>query len=400
MKSKPSEDSCANTPSGTYKVDRASGGLQEVIKTSLLWIWSLGVLFAPACFAVIQANALADYLNKPLSDSLTPVINWLDELPAPLAAILSGDYGVVAMLPFLLLYALPTILIFSALIAVYKSTGLINLLSHTLHPLLRPFGLGGRDLVHVVMGFGCNVPAIVATRACSSCSRGACVSAISFGSACSYQLPATLAVFAVVDAVWLGPVYLAVLALTSLIYLRLTTPSALRHAKKTNPLIHRDKLRLPEWKAIWHEPIQSMRDFASTAFPIFVVICVIAGILQWSGILLRLTDPLAPIMAVFNLPPETALAVILGSVRKDGIAIGLLDTDWNSLKVPLDTPFQILTAVYLAGVLLPCLVTVMTVAREMRPSFALKMVGRQVAFATIFSLSIAWSGQFFYSFTY
>ena len=100
---------------------------------------------------------------------------------------------------------------------------------------------------------------------------------------------------------------------------------------------------------------------------------------------------------MFNLPPEAALASVLGSVRKDGIAIGLLDTDWTSLKVPLDTPFQLLTAVYLAGVLLPCLVTIITVAREMQLRFALKMVLRQVVYAMAFSLCIAWMGRLFYT---
>ena len=33
---------------------------------------------------------------------------------------------------------------------------------------------------------------------------------------------------------------------------------------------------------------------------------------------------LAPVMTLFNLPPEAAFAVVLGSVRKDGLAIGLL----------------------------------------------------------------------------
>ena len=101
---------------------------------------------------------------------------------------------------------------------------------------------------------------------------------------------------------------------------------------------------------------------------------------------------MAPVMAVFNLPPEAALAVVLGSVRKDGLAIGLLDGDWGALKVPLDGSVQVLTAVYLAGVLLPCLVTVFTVAKEMGPRFAIKMVGRQAGFAALFALSIAWIG--------
>ncbi|MGF1484916.1 MAG: nucleoside recognition domain-containing protein [Opitutales bacterium] len=353
---------------------------------------SLLLLFGPAWVAVTQANQLADYFFNSLSMLMQPVLGWLNTLPAPIAASLGGDYGVVAMFPFLLLYALPTILIFTALIAAYKSTGLIDRLSYALHPWLKPFGLGGRDLVRVVMGFGCNVPAVIATRACSSCSRGACVSAISFGSACSYQLPATLAVFAAAGFMWLGPVYLAVLAVTTLMYLRLTRPAALRHAQAKMLLPAQGNLRLPEINAVLREALQSLRDFAIVALPIFVGVCVVAGLLQWSGALAALTHLLAPVMAVFNLPPEASLAVVLGSVRKDGIAIGLLNGDWDSLKMPLDSSVQVLTVVYLAGVLLPCLVTVLTVAKEMRPGFALKLVGRQAGFAAVFALGIAWLG--------
>ncbi len=353
---------------------------------------SLLLLFGPAWIAVTQANAFADRLYDSLGALLEPLLSWLNQLPAPLASSLGGDYGVVAMFPFLLLYALPTILIFTGLIAIYKSTGLIDRLSYGLHPWLMPFGLGGRDLVRVVMGFGCNVPAVVATRSCSSCSRSACVSAISFGSACSYQLPATLAVFAAAGFVWLGPVYLAMLAVTTLVYLRLTIPSTVRQTHNKILLPALGNLRPPDWKAVLRESLQSLRDFAVMALPIFVGICVIAGLLQWSGALEGLTNLLAPVMAVFNLPPEAALAVVLGSVRKDGLAIGLLDGDWGALKVPLDTPVQVLTAVYLAGVLLPCLVTLLAVAREMRPGFALKMVGRQAGCAAFFSICIAWIG--------
>lgn len=359
---------------------------------------SLLLLFGPAWIAVTQANALADRLYDSVGEFIGPFLNWLNGLPAPLAATLGGDYGVVAMFPFLLLYALPTILIFTGLIAVYKSTGLIDRLSYGLHPWLKPFGLGGRDLVRVVMGFGCNVPAVVATRSCASCSRGACVSAISFGSACSYQLPATLAVFAAAGMVWMGPIYLALLALTTLAYLRLTTPKVFRQAQNKMLLPALGNLRSPDWKAVLRESLNSLRDFAVMALPIFVGICVFAGLLQWSGALDVLSQALAPVMAIFNLPPEAALAVVLGSVRKDGLAIGLLDGSWDSLKMPLDSPIQVLTAVYLAGVLLPCLVTVLTVAKEMRPSFALKMVGRQACFAVLFSLCIAWGGALLVSF--
>ncbi len=63
------------------------------------------------------------------------------------------------------------------------------------------------------------------------------------------------------------------------------------------------------------------------------------------------------------------------------------------MKVALATPAQVLTAVYLAGVLLPCLVTLCTIAREMRWKFALWLCGRQMAWAAGFSLLIAWIGE-------
>jgi Fe2+ transport system protein B len=354
---------------------------------------SLLLLLGPAWLAVTQANSLANKLYDPLMNRLQAPLAWLNELPSAWPALLAGDYGVVAMLPFLVLYALPTIVIFSGLLAVYKFTGLIDHLSYGLHSWLKPFGLGGRDLVRVVMGFGCNVPAIVATRSCSSCSRGACVSAISFGSACSYQLPATLAVFAASGYAWLSLVYLVTLAISSLLYLRWTTPRSLRNENNRSLLPPLGNLQSPNCGVIVREIQQSLGDFFGIALPIFVAICVFAGLCQWCGALDALTRLCAPLMALFRLPPEAALAIILGAVRKDGIAIGLLDANWHALKVPMDQPLQVLTAVYLAGVLLPCLVTMLTVVREMRTRFAFKMIARQASFAALFSLLIAWGGH-------
>ena len=64
----------------------------------------------------------------------------------------------------------------------------------------------------------------------------------------------------------------------------------------------------------------------------------------------------------------------------------------NSLRYPVPDTYRRLSS----RVLLPCLVTVITAAREMKLSFALRMVGRQMSFAAIFSLCIAWTGWLFY----
>ena len=92
-------------------------------------------------------------------------------------------------------------------------------------------------------------------------------------------------------------------------------------------------------------------------------------------------------MGLFGLAPEAALPVILASIRKDGL---LLFAEPDTLAVL--TPLQILTGVYLAGVLLPCLVTALTIAREQSVRFAVGLMVRQAIAAIAFSMPLAWIG--------
>ncbi|MCC5850044.1 MAG: 50S ribosome-binding GTPase [Verrucomicrobia bacterium] len=357
-------------------------------------VLALILLFAPAWLAVVGANAFADALYDPLYNLLEPLFDRVSALPEWLVAMIAGDYGFVSMFPFLLLYALPTVLVFALFLSLLKTSGLVDRLTVSLENLLRPVGLSGRDLVRVVMGFGCNVPAVINTRACSSCSRGATVHAISFGSACSYQLPATLAVFAAAGMPGLAPAFILWLGLTTLVYVRLTTPKAYRDSLNTLKLPPCEPVQWPSLRSVVREAWETLRQFLQLALPVFFVICFVAALLQLSGLLGLLVRFGAPLMELFNLPGEAATAVILGSIRKDGLAIALLDADWNALKVPLQTPVQVLTAVYLAGVLLPCLVTLWTIAREFNSRYALRLCLRQVTAAAAFSLLLAWGGVF------
>ena len=240
---------------------------------------ALSLLFIPAAVAVIYANKFADWLYGPLNEILKSALNVIDSWPSLFASLMGGNYGLVAMFPFLILYAIPTIVMFSIIIEIYKSTGLIDRISIILQPFLSLIGLGSRDLVRVIMGFGCNVPAIVSSRSCNSCSRGTCVSAISFGSACSYQMSSTLAVFAAAGMAGLGLIYVLILTATTLIYLRFTTPKVLRMATSQLEQLPSNPLSFPSWKAVWRETLNTLKQFVVMAFPIFIIICFFANYL-------------------------------------------------------------------------------------------------------------------------
>jgi len=351
-------------------------------------VLSIALLLLPAAVAVHFANAAAAALSPRVGTMLEPAVQWASGLPGPLAAVVGGDYGLLSMGPFLFVWAGPTILIFALFMAVYKQSGLVTRITASLHPHLRRVGLTGRDLVRVVMGFGCNVPAVTSTRGCSDCTRRTTVSAIGFGSACSYQFPATLAVFAAVEMPLLVLPYIAVLTTTTLIYARLIAPERARTTSLASE--NRAFVQWPTWRSVWRETKTVVRSFFVKALPVFAGIVLVASLLDYLGVLDVLGELLSPAMATFNLPGEMALVVVLGSIRKDGLL--LLRSDGLSATLSAMTPVQVLTAVYLAGVLLPCLVTAITIAKELSPRYAGKMMLRQAGAAVGFSLLIGWGG--------
>ena len=361
---------------------------------------AIALVLIPALATIYGANRLADRLHAPVNDAVTPVIRYVDaHFPEWARVVLTSTqsdfgYGLLNMGPFLIVWALPTVLLFSLILGFYKNTGLIERINGVLHPLVRPLGLSGRDLVRVMMGFGCNVPAVISTRACSGCSRSSAISAVAFGSACSYQLPATLAVLAAAaattggSAMLLSLAFLGYLLVTTLVYLRLTSPPTARDSLNLLMIPARPFLQRPTLGGLWRESWGTVKQFLLQAMPIFVVICVLASLMARLGILNACARLLGPLMSVFNLPADAALPVVLASIRKDGIFLFAAE---DGLAMPMTT-VQVLTAVYLAGVLLPCLVTALTIAKETSWKAASRILLRQASFAIVFTALLGWGG--------
>ncbi|CCQ56642.1 Similar to ferrous iron transporter protein B [Crocosphaera watsonii WH 0005] len=354
---------------------------------NLGWLVAIALLLIPAIIAVWGTNSFATIVDPVMQGVIASIIEPLSQLPIWLREILIGQYGLVTMGPLLFIWAMPTVVLYALFLGAYKASGLVERITITLDPLLRKFGLSGRDLVRVIMGFGCNVPAVINTRSCSSCSRGTCISAIAFGSACSYQFGATLGVFSAANLTYLVVPYLLYLTATTLIYTRIISSSTAKSTQNALVIEGRAFLEFPRWSVIWREAKSTIQQFLFNAIPIFVIITIIASLLNWLGVIATLANIINPLMGWFNLPPEASLPIVLASIRKDGL---LLFAEPETLAML--TPLQVLTGVYLAGVLLPCLVTLLTIMQEKSSRFALLLLGKQAIAAIIFSLFLAWGG--------
>ena len=348
------------------------------------------LLVVPALLAVLGANQVAAWLEPLVEAGTTPLAERIVGWPGLLGAVLAGDYGLLTMGPLLFVWAVPTVLVYSVVISVYKASGLADRIGTALHPLLRPVGLHGRDVTRVLMGFGCNVPAIVSTRSCSACTRPTTVGAISFGSACSYQLGATLAVFAAADRGSLVVPYLALLVAATLVYTRLISHPDARSTLNALLIEPRTFLTRPSFTAVGAEARGTVWAFFRTAIPTFFAIAMVASLLDGSGVLDAAGRLLAPAMAVFALPVDAALPTVLAAVRKDGILLLAEEGTVASLSAT-----QLLVATFLAGTVLPCLVTAITIGRELGLRFTGRIVGQQATFAVAVAATVGWTSTAF-----
>lgn len=330
-------------------------------------------LFLLFAVPVWGAWLLSDYMQRIVDTTLiSPLQNMATNWPALLRSMFVGSYGLFSLGIYSFIWAFPVVLLVGLSLSVTEDSGLKERITTSLDPWLLNIGLSGQDLIPVLSGFGCNVVAVFQSRSCSRCTRHACISMITFGSACSYQTGATLSLFNAAHHPWLFAPYLGLLFITGAIHTKLWNRSI--SPGERQDLTGLTWLQWPRWRNIKWMLKNIIRQFLVQAMPLFLLICFVAGILDYTGITRWLSETVAPVLHIFKLPPELMPGIIFSLLRKDGLMV--LNQDGGSVLQSLSTP-QLLLLVWISSTLMACLVTVLTVAREINWRFALAITGKQ-----------------------
>lgn len=353
-------------------------------------------LLGPWCalLALLLSLALPVWLAYGLSDFLQPwadaaLIQPLDQAlagaPPALRTLLLGGYGVVSLGLYSFIWAFPVVALIGLAMALTEESGIKDRMTAALDPALRHIGLSGRDLVPVLSGFGCNVVATFQSRGCSTCTRRACVSLIAFGSACSYQIGATLSVFGAAGHMGLFAPYLLLLFAVGAVHTRLWH-GALR-AEDAAPLAGMAYLQWPSWRGVAWRLRAVLAQFLKQAMPVFLLICVVASLLDGAGALQALASLLRAPLAALGLPADAATGVVFSILRKDGLLA--LNQGQGALLARLDAA-QVFVLVWLASTCSACLVTLWTVGRELGARHAGSLAARQAATSVLTAWLLAW----------
>lgn len=283
---------------------------------------------------------------------------------------------------------LPYIIAFYAVLSFLEDFGYLPRLAVVFDALLHRFGIHGYAIIPTLLGFGCNVPGILATRVLESDrERFIAATLISVGVPCvsiQAMLSSTLGNFGMR---YVAAVYLTLFVVWLVIgrLLHLTMPGF-----SPELIVEIPPYRIPSPKAWASKLWFRIKDFLFEATPLVLGGILLVNLLDAAGILKWVADGLSPFFrSVLGLPSSTAVPVVMGLFRKD-IAMGLL--------IPLNlTAHQTLVAVVVLAMTFPCIATFVVMwkelgAKRMALSSAIMMATAVAAGAALnFILSLGWA---------
>ena len=251
---------------------------------------------------------------------------------------------------------LPYILAFYLGLGLLEDTGYLPRLAVLLDVFLHRIGLHGYAIVPMILGIGCNVPGILATRVLESRrERFIACTALSIGVPCAALQAMIIGLVGGYGGRYLAYVYLSLFCvwlLTGYAMHRFVPGYAPEMFLEIPP--YRRPYAAAVLKKLWMRLVGFLRE----ALPIVLGGVLLVNLLYLFGVFDTLAKLAAPLVSgIFGLPAETAIVLLIGFLRKD-VAVGML------APLGLSAAQMVIASVVLA-VFFPCIATFVILLREL-----------------------------------
>lgn len=349
-------------------------------------------------------------VGKPLQDGLAWALDLLRtsvldpafaSSPAWLSGLmLDGIYnGVATVAAFV-----PIIILFFLLMSMVEDSGYLSRAAFLMDALMAKMGLDGRGFVMMLMGFGCNVPALMGTRVMRSRPMRLLTMLVIPFSLCSARLQVFIFIIAALFTVQQAPIALFALYIISFLAMFITAVLFQGQYKNAEPFIlELPPYRFPTPRQIvlrgWHE----VKHFINRASKFIIIGVVLVWFMtNFPSNVAPASDGtyagqiglwFAPILDPIGINHQLAIALIFGFVAKE-IVVGALAVIYglqgDALMAQMATQidwvqamsFMLFTLIYT-----PCLSTIATLKTESKSTAFMWL-------SIVWSLGLAWIVSF------
>ena len=336
-------------------------------------VWGFPVFFA-ILFIMFQTTFM---LGQYPMDWIDAGVEWLGEWigttmeDGPLRSMLVD--GVIGGVGSVIVF-LPQILILYCFISIMEDSGYMARAAFIMDKLMHKMGLHGKSFIPLVMGFGCNVPAVMATRTIESRRSRLITMMILPLMSCSARLPIYIMIigtfFAVEYQSWIMISLYAIGILLSVVVSKVFSSFIIK-GDDTPFVMELPPYRFPTLKAVVRHTWEKGKEYLKKMGGIILVASILVwamGYFSFTGvaesmetsIIGRMGQTVAPVFAPqgFNWQLDVSLITGVGAKEIVASSIGVLG-GLESL-----TPLQAYCYLLFVLIYFPCIATVVAIKNE------------------------------------
>jgi ferrous iron transport protein B len=287
--------------------------------------------------------------------------------------------GVAIVLP----YFIPLLFMMSLL----EDIGYLARASFLMDTFMHRIGLHGNSVSPFILGFGCNVPAVVSTKILGSRRDRIITTLLIPFVPCSARTTIILALI----AFYLGPVWALGFYIFNIFLLGVLGRILSFFFKEPSPglILEIPTLKMPSLKNMARKTFVQLRAFIKFAWPILIVGSVILALMQFFKLDTYVNLVLSPLVAkALGLPQELGVTLVFGFLRKELSLVMMLQAlgvGYQDLMNVITYQQMVIFVVFISF-FIPCLSTVAIIWREVGKKIALLSVALNTGVAVVISL--------------
>jgi ferrous iron transport protein B len=314
-----------------------------VIAGLLLWTFSIG-------------NLLSNLFSNVLS------------LIAPLDLALGGSIqqiawngiwgGFVAGVTLIIPFVIP----FYILLAMIEDSGILTRVAFMMDSVMHKIGLHGKALIPMILGYGCNVPAIRACRIMETKrERLLATFAITFAP-CAAR---TIVILGFVAA-FLGPLWALSLYGVDILLIFVLGKIALKvvPGESTGLIMEMHSFKVPSLSVVTKQTWARTKELIYIVFPLYIGGSALIQILYAVGVLQGISNVMSPLtVGWLGLPAIAGILLIFGFIRKELTLLAAVAIFGTNLALAF-SPAALITIALVNLIYIPCLATVTVIAKD------------------------------------
>ena len=296
-----------------------------------------------------------------IQDFLTVVEKYEPVVTGPIESIIwNGAFtGFVAGVTLIIPYVLP----FYLILAFIEDSGYLTRISFMLDRGMHKLGLHGKAVIPLILGYGCNVPAVYSCRIMETPKQKTLLAYLVTLIPCTARTVVILGLVAKFVSIWWGLVLYVFDILLIIVVGRIAFK--VMPGESVGLIIEMADYHIPSLKVIIKQTWARTKSLVMIVFPAYIIGSAVVQALYAVGALTPINNALMPLTVWWlGLPAVSGILLIFGIVRKEMTLLTLAVIFHTTNFASIMTPVQLIVLALVSMIYIPCLANILALASE------------------------------------